>query len=444
MLRGRRKRFTWICCLSATVFAALLLAVCPKAFALAADYGPDELKMRGSVGGQVPIHGYWVNWEDIFFYAGDAEAFNQFIAAYADWRHRRLELVIHRGPKQAASPWRQLDVSADWSLYVWNSGVPFNQKILLNKAGDEEVELVPIGEPAPTRVDAWIGPRLKLSDLRIPPTLKVTAASDAGQDAEIQEFMAARVVEAAMPTGLAQQSAERLFRLTAELNDGSRLKGQARDLKDVALRTKFGKLSVPPDQIESIQFEFANSAATVQCRNGDRFTGVLEAGGWENLKLSTVVGDLTIPAQLLHSCAVEGPFQKAKPAVRASSSWEVSVTERAFDGRYDTDWNSGDYAPAWIEADLSASATLATILLSPAQDIAGETTHEIWVSDEPIGDDRSKAMLAHTLHGPTSDHQPLRFDFPKDQRARYVQVRTTQSPTWIAWWEVELLVGAAN
>jgi hypothetical protein len=115
-----------------------------------------------------------------------------------------------------------------------------------------------------------------------------------------------------------------------------------------------------------------------------------------------------------------------------------------FDGRYDTDWNSGNYAPAWIEVDLAATTTLASILLSPAQDIVGETAHEIWISDEPIGDDRSKATLVHTFHGPTSNQQPLKFDFPKGRRARFVQVRTTQSPTSISWWEVELLVGAAN
>lgn len=86
------------------------------------------------------------------------------------------------------------------------------------------------------------------------------------------------------------------------------------------------------------------------------------------------------------------------------------------------------------------SVTLASILLRPGQDIEGETTHEIWVSDEPIGDDRSKARLVHTFHGRTSNHQPLKFDFSKGLNARYVQVRTTESPTWISWWEIEILV----
>src|SRR5262249_22326593 len=56
------------------------------------------------------------------------------------------------------------------------------------------------------------------------------------------------------------------------------------------------------------------------------------------------------------------------------------------------------------------------------------------------GHDRTKAKLAHTFQGETRDKQPLEFSFPKDQTARYVQVRTTQSPTWIAWWEIDIRV----
>jgi hypothetical protein len=79
-------------------------------------------------------------------------------------------------------------------------------------------------------------------------------------------------------------------------------------------------------------------------------------------------------------------------------------------------------------------------VLIPVQDIVGPTTHEVWVSNEPIGDDRSKAKLAHTFKGEPKNAEELKFTFPKDMTARYVQVRTTQSPTWIAWWEVEIRV----
>ncbi len=82
------------------------------------------------------------------------------------------------------------------------------------------------------------------------------------------------------------------------------------------------------------------------------------------------------------------------------------------------------------------------LLLFVAQEtFAGAyTIHEIWVSNDPIGNDRKKAKLVHTFKGETTNLQALKFDFPKDMSARYIEVRTTQSPTWIAWWEIEIRV----
>jgi hypothetical protein len=34
---------------------------------------------------------------------------------------------------------------------------------------------------------------------------------------------------------------------------------------------------------------------------------------------------------------------------------------------------------------------------------------------------------------------PDPFSRPKDLSARYVQILTTESPSWIGWWEVEIL-----
>jgi hypothetical protein len=66
------------------------------------------------------------------------------------------------------------------------------------------------------------------------------------------------------------------------------------------------------------------------------------------------------------------------------------------------------------------------------------------VADEPIGADRAKARLIHTFTGDTDAGQQLKFDFPKDTCARCVQIRTTQSPSWIAWGSVELHVGPSR
>jgi hypothetical protein len=80
-----------------------------------------------------------------------------------------------------------------------------------------------------------------------------------------------------------------------------------------------------------------------------------------------------------------------QPKVRAcASNFEaVGPPDHAFDGNRQTVWAAGDYAPQRLEADLGAAVQLGSIQLGTTQLPAGETTHEIWVSDLPIGEDRT-------------------------------------------------------
>ena len=65
---------------------------------------------------------------------------------------------------------------------------------------------------------------------------------------------------------------------------------------------------------------------------------------------------------------------------------------------------------------------------------------EVWVSSEPIGEDRTKAKLVHTFQGETDNGQELKHTFATDQSARYVQIRTTQSQSWVGWDNIDLQV----
>jgi hypothetical protein len=134
--------------------------------------------------------------------------------------------------------------------------------------------------------------------------------------------------------------------------------------------------------------------------------------------------------------------QKPKVVVRASNVYEKCTPERAFDGDAGTTWNSGGAAPQWIEADLGSPKKLLSVLLLPdhADKLPGETIHEVWVSDKPIGEDRTTATLLHTFKGQAIDSQELKVAFPKEPLARFVQILTTQSPTWVAWREIALRV----
>ncbi len=139
-----------------------------------------------------------------------------------------------------------------------------------------------------------------------------------------------------------------------------------------------------------------------------------------------------------------GPRRKAKMRARASRFWGPNTSpDKAIDGDRQTVWNAGNPPPPdgtgqWIEVDARAVRQLGGLLLVTAQTPGGPTTHEIWVSTEPIGDDRTKAKLVHTFKGQTQSGDVLRFDFPKRLAGRYVQIRTTVSPSWVAWSEIEL------
>ena len=131
-----------------------------------------------------------------------------------------------------------------------------------------------------------------------------------------------------------------------------------------------------------------------------------------------------------------------KVSARASGTWTAEVTpDKPFDFDRPNTWNSGGFAPQWIEADVRASSQLAGIRLTVTQSPDGPTTHELWVSQEPIGEDHTRAKLVHTFDGPTQNLQALKFDFPNGLSARYVQIRTTQSPSWVAWVAIEVQVG---
>ena len=131
-----------------------------------------------------------------------------------------------------------------------------------------------------------------------------------------------------------------------------------------------------------------------------------------------------------------------KSGVRATDVWESHTPEKAFDGDLESRWNSFDYAPGWIEKDLGAPSQLISIALHVAQTPDGATIHEIWLSDEPIGHDRAKAKLVHTFKGDTKNQQVLKFEFPRNTSARYLQVLTTESPSWVGWWDVEIALRA--
>ena len=137
----------------------------PKGPVAGHDHWPQGLKELANR--EDRVHGFWVNEVDVFFYAGDTQAFNQFLEAYAKLPNTSLTIVIHPGAKNARSPWdkQDRDLPAQWSLHT---------------GGDsKDGRFV-------TRVDLWPGSRIRLEDVRVP------ANVEAASGGEIERFVAER------------------------------------------------------------------------------------------------------------------------------------------------------------------------------------------------------------------------------------------------------------
>ncbi|MEM7391270.1 MAG: hypothetical protein AAF492_02895 [Verrucomicrobiota bacterium] len=75
------------------------------------------------------------------------------------------------------------------------------------------------------------------------------------------------------------------------LTEGNRLKGTTTTTA-CTLHTSFATIPLDLETIKSIDFDWAEEQASLITRNGDRLKGVLDL---DDLKLKTLVGDLTIP-----------------------------------------------------------------------------------------------------------------------------------------------------
>jgi len=133
-------------------------------------------------------------------------------------------------------------------------------------------------------------------------------------------------------------------------------------------------------------------------------------------------------------CGTGGPLiSQGKPAA-ASASHPTSPPSLAVDGDLNTAWNAGGYASQWIEVDLGREQEVSGVRLTMAQLPAGRTVHEVQVSGEG-----KEYRTVHTFDGVTDRGVTLAQDFcPALTGVRYVRVMTTVSPSWIAWFEVQV------
>lgn len=118
--------------------------------------------------------------------------------------------------------------------------------------------------------------------------------------------------------------------------------------------------------------------------------------------------------------------------VAVSATEPGSKPERAVDGDPGTHWSAGDFAPEWIEITLDGPSEVAAIRLTPSQYPGGETMHRVlgWVDGDWVELDLAT--------GQTHDGRPFVVTGPWSNVER-IRVETDSSPSWVAWYEIEVL-----
>lgn len=121
--------------------------------------------------------------------------------------------------------------------------------------------------------------------------------------------------------------------------------------------------------------------------------------------------------------------------VTASAQTQQEPPGNIVDGNAETFWNSGAGPEQWIQVDLGTNTTVNKIRLIIAQTPNGNTTHKVFV-----GASSSDMRLIHQFNGVTSDNQVLEFTptLPLSN-IQFVKIVTTESPSWVAWKEIEIL-----
>jgi hypothetical protein len=89
------------------------------------------------------------------------------------------------------------------------------------------------------------------------------------------------------------------------------------------------------------------------------------------------------------------------------------------------------------EIDLGNIYLIGGLRLLISQSPTGETSHQVLVKGPEVEDAFSKV---HTFHGVTADQQWLSLAFPEPHKEiRYPRIATTNSPSWVAWREIEVI-----
>jgi len=116
--------------------------------------------------------------------------------------------------------------------------------------------------------------------------------------------------------------------------------------------------------------------------------------------------------------------------------------EFAMDGDAGTWWSAGGGPAQWIEIDLGAPYTVQTIRLILSQSPAGMSVHRV----RGRGPEKDAPFITlHTFSGVTDDLSLLTYSPDQAwENIQYIRIETLQSPSWVAWREIEIFNSEAE
>ena len=141
------------------------------------------------------------------------------------------------------------------------------------------------------------------------------------------------------------------------------------------------------------------------------------------------------PATTRSPETVSPPRVNVAPFGSASTSMSTQSPLGAIDGDPETLWSSGGFPVQWIQVAFDRLYLIDRFELLVAQTPAGETTHQIWISDA--------AGVLTKIHEfadlPTTDGQTLELSIDPPVTLNRVMILTTKGPSFVAWREVRVI-----
>lgn len=117
----------------------------------------------------------------------------------------------------------------------------------------------------------------------------------------------------------------------------------------------------------------------------------------------------------------------------ASSTHRTTTPDNVLDGNPDSAWNSGTHPVGWITLDLGKPCILTKVRLLP--EMTPKICHVI--HKVKVGYESDKLKTIWTLDAECKSQEWIEMDAPSGTVARYVQIYTEESSSWLSWRLIE-------